>query len=82
MESPGLMAMLKEHWHLALHLRQMRIDFHPERCVGVLECYAVCPVDCWKPDQASGKVSFQNVDLCIACGACVLQCPEEAIELE
>jgi NAD-dependent dihydropyrimidine dehydrogenase PreA subunit len=25
---------------------------------------------------------FQHGELCIACGACVLQCPEEAIELK
>jgi NAD-dependent dihydropyrimidine dehydrogenase PreA subunit len=81
MESPGMWDLLKEHWHLALHLRSMRIVFDAERCVGVYECYEVCPVDCWKPDQASGVVIFQNAEACIACGACVLQCPEDAIEL-
>lgn len=76
-----MLELLKEHWYLARHLRQMRIHFYPERCVGVWECYEVCPVNCWKPDEPSGKVIFHNADLCIACGACVLQCPEDAIEI-
>ena len=81
MGSPRLIDLLEEHWLLALHLRGMRIIFHPELCTGALECVEVCPVDCWKPDQASGTVLFQNEEACIACGACVLQCPEAAIEL-
>lgn len=81
MESPRLWDLLKEHWHLALHLRTMGIVFDAERCVGAFECYEVCPVDCWKPDRASGVVIFQNAESCIACGACVLQCPEDAIKL-
>jgi len=27
-------------------------------------------------------VIFHDPELCIACGACVLQCPEDAIELK
>ncbi len=72
---------MREHWHLALNLRSMRIVFHAERCTGAMECYEVCPVDCWKPDESAGTVEFQKAVVCIACGACVLQCPEEAIEL-
>jgi NAD-dependent dihydropyrimidine dehydrogenase PreA subunit len=81
MESPSMIELLKEHWHLALHLRRMRIVFHAERCIGALECYEVCPVNCWKPGEGSGTVIFHNAEACIACGACVLQCPEDAIEL-
>jgi NAD-dependent dihydropyrimidine dehydrogenase PreA subunit len=81
MQAPSFLELMKEHWHLALHLRHMQIIFHAERCSGVLECYEVCPVDCWKPDPLTGTVEFQNEEACIACGACVLQCPEEAIEL-
>lgn len=81
MASPGFLELMKEHWHLALHLRSMRIVFHAERCTGVLECFEVCPVDCWKPDPEAQTVIFQHAEACIACEACVLQCPEGAIEL-
>jgi len=45
------------------------------------QCYEVCPVDCWTPDKATRKVQYHDPEKCIACGACVLQCPEDAIEL-
>ncbi len=78
---PTLKSLIQEHWHLARRLRHMAIYFHPERCQGVWECYEVCPVGCWQPDYGRGVVTFVHADQCIACGACVLQCPEDAIEL-
>jgi NAD-dependent dihydropyrimidine dehydrogenase PreA subunit len=38
-------------------------------------------VDCWTPDYENQVVLFHNPERCIACGACVLQCPQRAIEL-
>ena len=75
-------SLIGEHLELALTLRRLTIHFDPSQCQGVWSCYEVCPVDCWLPDWERGVVSFQNEDDCIACGACVLQCPEEAIELK
>ncbi len=72
---------LFEHLRLARDLRRLRIYFYPERCKGVWQCYEVCPVGCWTPDYESRVVVFHDPDRCIACGACVLQCPEDAIEL-
>ncbi|HEY75586.1 MAG TPA: 4Fe-4S binding protein [Thermoflexia bacterium] len=53
----------------------------PEKCKGRWQCYEVCPVGCWTPDYARRVAIFHDPDRCIACGACVLQCPEDAIEL-
>jgi len=80
-ESPGLGSLLAEHWRLARQLRHLRIHFDAARCKGVWECYEVCPVGCWLPDRVRGAAIFQDGEGCIACGACVLQCPERAIEL-
>lgn len=77
----GMFAMLAEQVDLALRLRRMSILFDSERCLGCLECYEVCPVGCWLPDDAPGKAAFVEPERCVACGACVLQCPEGAIEL-
>lgn len=81
-EAPGLLDLMLEHWHLARTLRRLEIVFEPERCIGLFECYEVCPVDCWRLDPANDKVAFIGMDRCIACNACVLQCSAEAIELK
>jgi NAD-dependent dihydropyrimidine dehydrogenase PreA subunit len=78
---PTLQSLLKEHWRFARELGNLQIHFYPEKCRGIWQCYEVCPVGCWTPDRARRVVIFHDPDKCIACGACVLQCPENAIEL-
>lgn len=81
-ESPPLGSLIAEHWRLARTLRVLKIHFNPQRCKGVWQCYEVCPIGCWQPDYERQIVVFDHVERCIACGACVLQCPEKAIELK
>lgn len=78
---PTLWSSLKENLEIARTLRGLRLYFDPQRCVGIWECYEVCPVGCWSRDLESNVVILEKPDDCIACGACVLQCPEKAIEL-
>src|SRR6187455_3042269 len=40
------------------------------------DCVAVCPVDCFHGDAA---MLYIDPDVCIDCGACVPECPVEAI---
>jgi NAD-dependent dihydropyrimidine dehydrogenase PreA subunit len=80
-EGPSMGSLLAEHLHLARNLRSMKIYFAPERCKGLWQCYEVCPVGCWTPDYDARCVIFHHGERCVACGACVLQCPEKAIEL-
>jgi len=79
--SPTFGSSLLEHLRLVRTLRHLQIHFSPERCRGVWQCYEVCPVGCWTPDYERRVVIFHDPDKCIACGACVLQCPEKAIAL-
>jgi NAD-dependent dihydropyrimidine dehydrogenase PreA subunit len=79
---PNWKSLLKEHWELARSLRGIKIHFDPEKCRGVWQCYDVCPVGCWTPDRERRVAIFHDGERCIACGACVLQCPEDAIELK
>jgi NAD-dependent dihydropyrimidine dehydrogenase PreA subunit len=63
-------------------------------CVDI-SCVAVCPVDCingpidinglgnevknMTEEELSDKQLFINPDVCILCGACVPECPVDAI---
>jgi len=82
MTNPSLIESLSEHLTLARTLRNLRIHFNPEKCTGVWQCYEVCPIGCWTPNYEQRVVEHHHTEKCIACGACVLQCPEGAIELK
>ncbi len=62
-------------------LRYLTIQLDENKCKGTWQCYQVCPIGCWTPNLKTRIVKFHDPDLCIACGACVLQCPEDAIRL-
>jgi NAD-dependent dihydropyrimidine dehydrogenase PreA subunit len=79
---PTLSSSLKEHLRFARELRSLEIHFCEDKCKGVWQCYEVCPVGCWTPDRERRVVVFHDAEKCIACAACVLQCPEGAIELK
>ncbi len=72
----------KELDHM-ISLHKMAIHFDEAKCAGDWACYQVCPVGCWSPDHARRKAVFHDRanEQCVACGACVLQCPQDAIEL-
>jgi Fe-S-cluster-containing hydrogenase component 2 len=78
---PTLLSSLKDHLKFARELRGLQIHFDPQKCKGVWQCNNVCPVGCWTPDYKKRVVTFHDGERCIACGACVLQCPQDAIEL-
>jgi NAD-dependent dihydropyrimidine dehydrogenase PreA subunit len=52
-----------------------------EACIGSTDesCVAVCPVDCI---YEVGRMFVIHPEECIDCGACVPECPVEAIFLE
>src|SRR6187455_2307303 len=49
-----------------------------DNCKGCrfTDCVAVCPVECFHGDD---EMLYINPDECIDCGACVPECPSEAI---
>lgn len=52
-----------------------------EPCIDVLDqsCVAVCPVDCIHFEDGVDRKDYIDPDECIDCGACVTECPVNAI---
>jgi NAD-dependent dihydropyrimidine dehydrogenase PreA subunit len=78
---PTLWTSLRKEVKNVAKLRNLEIHYDAEKCKGVWQCYDVCPVGCWTPNYGTRVVAFHDAERCIACGACVLQCPQDAIEL-
>jgi len=60
-------------WSIALDL---------ERCEGVYRCWEVCPEACFEKREEDRKVELAHDDRCVRCGACVVQCPKDALFFE
>jgi NAD-dependent dihydropyrimidine dehydrogenase PreA subunit len=73
--------LLQEELRTVRELRALQIQFDPIKCKGTWQCYEVCPIGLWKPNREERIVGFEGPEGCVACGACVLQCPEDAILL-
>jgi NAD-dependent dihydropyrimidine dehydrogenase PreA subunit len=63
----------ERRWHIALDL---------ERCRGVFSCVEVCPEACFDRDEEARKAIQSHDERCIRCGACVVQCPMDALAFE
>ena len=58
---------------------EAHIDLVEERCTGAAVCVEVCPRDVLHMDGHRRKVEIKRADDCIQCGACIVQCPEDAL---
>ena len=66
------------------HFKEARwhITLDTERCKGVYFCWQVCPEACFEKREDVRKVEIAHSDRCIRCGACVVQCPTDALSFE
>ena len=63
--------------HFESRLWQITLD--RERCVGVFSCWEVCPEACFEKRSDVRKVDLSHAERCVQCGACIVQCPEDAL---
>lgn len=56
-----------------------QIDLVVDRCTGAADCVQVCPRDVLQMDGSRRKVEIARPEQCIRCGACIVQCPEDAL---
>jgi NAD-dependent dihydropyrimidine dehydrogenase PreA subunit len=62
--------------------RRWHIVVDPERCRGVFSCFEVCPEACFEKQQEPRLAFHAHSERCIRCGACVVQCPQDAVHFE
>ncbi|MGO8918645.1 MAG: HgcAB-like fusion protein [Stellaceae bacterium] len=58
---------------------EAHIELVADRCTGAAECVQVCPRDVLKMNGRRRKVEIKNPGQCIQCGACIVQCPTDAL---
>lgn len=58
---------------------EAHIELVADRCTGAAECVQVCPREVLEMNERERKVEIKKPDCCIQCGACIVQCPTDAL---
>ncbi len=59
--------------------RLLAITLDDQRCTGAAFCAEVCPKDVFTIDRAQRLATLARPDECVQCGACIVQCPFDAL---
>jgi NAD-dependent dihydropyrimidine dehydrogenase PreA subunit len=59
--------------------RLLWITLDPDRCKGAAFCEQVCPVDVFVVDHSRRLATLPRAAQCVQCGACIVQCPFDAL---
>ena len=62
--------------------RKWTITLDADLCEGVFRCWEVCPEACFEKHEDTRKVELAHDERCIRCGACIVQCPKDALFFE
>lgn len=66
--------------HQLLYLKDVvTLKLDPDRCNGCRMCIKVCPHDVF--EITDNKARIIRRDYCMECGACEMNCPENAIQV-
>jgi NAD-dependent dihydropyrimidine dehydrogenase PreA subunit len=59
--------------------RLLHITLEEARCKGAAFCEQVCPTDVFLVDHARKMATLPRAEQCVQCGACIVQCPFDAL---
>ena len=59
--------------------RLLAIVLDEELCTGAALCEQVCPVDVFVIDRRRHLATLPRAESCVQCGACIVQCPTDAL---
>ncbi len=59
--------------------RHLRIHLDLVRCQGASRCEVVCPVGVFVVDREHHRAHLPARERCVQCGACIVQCPCDAL---
>ncbi len=62
--------------------KAFRVVLDRDRCTGAYNCWAVCPEAVFERQPELHTVAIVRSDSCIRCGACLVQCPQDALAFE
>ncbi|MCG3221230.1 MAG: 4Fe-4S binding protein [Candidatus Heimdallarchaeota archaeon] len=55
------------------------VEIDLEKCKGTGICVDVCPRNCYVLDSEQKKITMPHKKYCVQCGACIVQCPFDAL---
>jgi NAD-dependent dihydropyrimidine dehydrogenase PreA subunit len=59
--------------------RLLAVELDEERCKGAGFCEQVCPTRVFEIDAERRLATLPNTGDCVQCGACIVQCPFDAL---
>lgn len=61
--------------------RFLKIILDKDKCNGAGYCEQVCPKNCFEVNKMGHTAAIPGADECVQCGACIVQCPFDALYL-
>jgi len=62
--------------------RSLRVVLDENKCRGAAMCEQVCPRNCYMVDSEQGIATVPGATRCVQCGACIIQCPFDALRFK
>jgi len=59
--------------------RLLKVVLNEDKCRGVGYCEDICPRVCYEVDRDQHLAAMPGAERCVQCGACIVQCPCDAL---